>query len=182
MSSNAHHIVFANEKGGDQNNLILKKHHLALVQELENGNLASVIMNRKLEKLKNFDEIEDVPSPVKFKGVLRPYQKAGYNWLSFLHQYKFGGCLADDMGLGKTLQVIALLLRETELRKVPSLVIAPATLLENWRREIVRFAPVLSTTIHRGQGRSGFPKTLRTFDVVLTSYDTAMRDISTMCR
>ena len=82
------------------------------------------------------------------------------------------------MGLGKTVQVIVLLLREAELRRVPSLVIAPATLIENWRREIARFAPSLSISIHRGQSRSGFPKILRTHDVVVTSYETAMRDIS----
>jgi SNF2 family DNA or RNA helicase len=120
-----------------------------------------------------------VPQPPEdLAGTLYPYQQTGFEWLSRIADEGLGCILGDEMGLGKTVQVIALLLREAKLRKMPSLVIAPATLLENWRREIVRFAPSLSVSIHRGQGRSGFPKTIRTYDVVVTSYETAMRDVS----
>ena len=73
----------------------LKKHHLALVHDLENNNLAKVMLDRKLEKLKDFKEIDDYPMPAGFKGTLRPYQKSGFNWLQFLRKYNFGGCLAD---------------------------------------------------------------------------------------
>lgn len=123
-----------------------------------------------------------LPSLTESPGMLRanlyPYQQTGFEWLSRIADEGLGCILGDEMGLGKTVQVIALLLREATLRHEPSLVVAPATLLENWRREISRFAPSLSINIHRGQARTGFPKTLRTFDVVLTSYETGMRDIS----
>jgi SNF2 family DNA or RNA helicase len=116
--------------------------------------------------------------PQGLKATLYPYQQTGVDWLSRIADEGLGCILGDEMGLGKTVQVIALLLRETKLRHMPSLVIAPATLLENWRREIARFAPSLSISMHSGQERSGFPKTIRTFDVVITSYETAMRDVS----
>lgn len=83
---------------GYADQLILQKHHLALVQQLEADNLASAVMSRKLERLREFDEIESHTMPTHFRGTLRPYQKAGFDWMNFLNQYRFGGCLADDMG------------------------------------------------------------------------------------
>ena len=94
--------------------LSLRKHHVALVADLQSGNLATVLMSRKLEKLREFEAVEDQPLPATFRGELRPYQKAGYNWLHFVQEYHFGGCLADDMGLGKTVQTLALLLQRKE--------------------------------------------------------------------
>ena len=81
---------------------------------METNDLASVQMDRKLAKLKDFKEIDDHPMPENFKGELRPYQRAGFNWLQFLNTYNFGGCLADDMGLGKTVQTLAMLQSEKE--------------------------------------------------------------------
>ena len=86
-------------EGDDQ--MRLKRHHIGLVNELAEGELASITMSRKLEKLTDFEELAEEPMPVEFSGSLRPYQKAGYNWFHFLKNYHFGGCLADDMGLGK---------------------------------------------------------------------------------
>ena len=116
--------------------------------------------------------------PEGLVATLYPYQETGFDWLSRVSEEGIGCILGDEMGLGKTLQVIALLVREKHVRKTPSVVIAPATLLENWRRELARFAPGLTLCVHRGQGRTGFPKILRSFDVVITSYETATRDIS----
>lgn len=116
--------------------------------------------------------------PEGLQANLYPYQHTGFVWLCRIADEGLGCILGDQMGLGKTLQVIALLLRETGQRASPSLVIAPATLLENWRREITRFAPSLTISVHRGHLRSGFPKIIREFNVVITSYETAMRDIS----
>ena len=87
----------------------MRRHHIGLVNELAEGEMAHVTMNRKLQKLSDFETLEDVPMPQNFVGTLRPYQKAGYNWFHFLKDYHFGGCLADDMGLGKTIQTLALL-------------------------------------------------------------------------
>ena len=119
--------------------------------------------------------VESLPG---LQAKLHSYQLTGLRWLCRIADEGLGCILGDEMGLGKTLQVIALLLRESRQCRIPSLVITPATLLENWRREIVRFAPSLSINIHRGQYRSGFPSMLRNHDIVITSYDTAMRDIS----
>lgn len=116
--------------------------------------------------------------PTTFQATLYPYQADGVRWLNRIADEGLGCVLADEMGLGKTLQVIALLATETADARIPSLVIAPATLLENWRRELARFAPSLRALIHRGQGRTGFPSSLRAHDVVITTYDTAMRDLS----
>jgi SNF2 family DNA or RNA helicase len=80
------------------------------------------------------------------------------------------------MGLGKTIQVIALMLAEHSAGRSPALVIAPATLLENWRRELAQFAPSLSIVVHAGPGRAGIVSKLAEFDVVVTSYDIAVRD------
>ncbi len=91
-------FAFAEEK---DETLALRRHHLSLVADLQSNELATVTMGRKLEKLRDFAEVEDHPLPVGFRGELRPYQKAGYNWLRFVQDYHFGGCLADDMGLGK---------------------------------------------------------------------------------
>lgn len=124
------------------------------------------------------EHIPERPLPATFQATLYPYQADGVRWLNRIADEGLGCLLGDEMGLGKTLQVIALLAGETAGARVPSLVIAPATLLENWRRELFRFAPTLRALIHRGQGRTGFPSSLRTYDVVLTTYDTAMRDLA----
>jgi SNF2 family DNA or RNA helicase len=107
---------------------------------------------------------------------LYPYQVDGVGFLQVIAQQEIGCILADEMGLGKTLQVIALLLSEKNRGCTPSLVVAPATIVENWRREIAQFAPSLSVHVHAGQGRPGIAERLIPFDVVVTSFDTAIRD------
>jgi len=120
-------------------------------------------------------ESNEIQTPL-FEGTLYPYQKDGFRWLNLIAEEHIGGILADEMGLGKTVQVIALFAREKARGERPFLVIAPATLLENWRREIAKFAPKLSAYIHRGPDRTGFPSYLREQDVVLVSYGTVIRD------
>jgi SNF2 family DNA or RNA helicase len=89
-----------------------------------------------------------------------------------------GGLLADEMGLGKTLQVIAAIADPIKTLGTPILVIAPGSLLENWIREFRKFAPQLQTLKHHGFDRTGRPADLANFDVVVTSYDTVIRDNS----
>lgn len=110
------------------------------------------------------------------KATLYEYQRIGVTFLRLVAEQGVGCILADEMGLGKTLQVIALLALEQDAGRGPSLIIAPSTVLENWRRELERFAPSLEVLIHAGGSRSGVPSILEAFDVVVTSYDTAVRD------
>ncbi len=116
--------------------------------------------------------------PKGFNGRLFPYQLDGFRWLSFMVQNGLGGIIADEMGLGKTVQVICVLLEASQSAKKPNLVIAPNTLLENWRRELLRFAPSLTVAIHSGSRRPGHPMELSSNDVILCSYDTAVADAS----
>ena len=105
--------------------------------------------------------------------ILRPYQKEGVYWLHFLQQNRLGGILADEMGLGKTLQILAYL----RTAKVPSLVVCPASLLFNWRREAERFAPELKVLSIDGSDRGSRFNLIPQHDVVLTSYPLLRRDI-----
>ncbi len=162
----------------DGQGLRLKKHHLALVQELETGSLARVSMDQKLTQLRDFQHIEETPLPVGFKGTLRPYQKAGYNWMQFLARYGFGGCLADDMGLGKTIQTLALLQSQKEQGFVnASLLILPTSLLYNWEKEAEKFAPDLKVFLYTGTYREKNIEQFEGYDVVITSYGIARLDI-----
>ncbi|MBJ6117678.1 DEAD/DEAH box helicase family protein [Pontibacter sp. BT310] len=161
--------LFAFSEGDEQ--LTLRKHHMALVNDLYNGNLATVTMSRKLEKLREFETIEDHPMPVGFKGELRPYQKAGYNWLQFVQNYKFGGCLADDMGLGKTVQTLAMLQhRKEQGAESATMLVMPTSLIYNWLHEAQKFTPDLRVLSYTGTYRNKDVAHFQEYDVVLTSY------------
>ena len=95
------------------------------------------------EKLKDPVIIKDTALSIKFKGILRPYQYQGFNWLNTLHSMGLGGCLADDMGLGKTIQVLAFLQKLIDKEAGPHLLIIPTSLLSNWANEIFKFSPRL---------------------------------------
>lgn len=171
-------FAFMEPNNDSANDLILKKHHIAVVEELEKGDLANVIMTRKLEKLKSFEEIEDFPLPQKFIGELRPYQKAGYNWLHFLNKFNFGGCLADDMGLGKTVQTLAMLQYQKEAGvKNASLLIMPTSLIYNWEMEAAKFTPDLKVFIYGGTNREKNVAQFQNYDLILTSYGITRIDI-----
>lgn len=132
------------------------------------------------DKFSGFKEIKHVPLPKELKGELRPYQKAGYDWLHFLKDFGFGGCLADEMGLGKTVQVLSLLLYEKEHNvKVPSLVIVPASLVFNWVNEIRKFTPSLNVYVHHGLERVRDSTKIweKNADIILTTYATLRNDI-----
>jgi len=171
---------FAEEGKADGSEISLRKHHLALVEELSNNNLAQVTLSRKLENLRGFEEIEDFPVPVSFKGILRPYQKAGFNWMKFLNSYNFGGCLADDMGLGKTVQTLAMLQAEKEDRNGASgtsLLVMPTSLIYNWEMEAQKFTPELKVLNYTGTQREKSTRKFADYDLVLTSYGIVRMDI-----
>ena len=116
--------------------------------------------------------------PKGFTGKLYDYQKDGFHWLSFMVRNNLGVIIADEMGLGKTVQVICLLLELKAQNKSPHLVVAPATLLENWRRELLKFAPDLKVLIHCGSRRTGYSGVLAEQDIIICSYDTVVADIA----
>ncbi|HET7579465.1 MAG TPA: SNF2-related protein [Bacillales bacterium] len=120
--------------------------------------------------------------PARFKGALRPYQKRGFAWLDEQRKKGVGVCLADDMGLGKTIQAIVYLLAGKKgSGAVPYLIVCPTSLIENWKRELHRFAPTLEIYSHHGSTRlkgEDFEKQIPAFDVVITSYNLATRDHS----
>ena len=97
---------------------------------------------------------EPVETGEGFHGVLRPYQESGLGWLVGMRRLGLGALLADDMGLGKTVQLIAYLLERSDQADSPALIVCPASVLGNWRRELGRFAPDLSVHLHHGPDRT----------------------------
>lgn len=134
------------------------------------------------QRLRASRGIEPVEPPKGLKAELRPYQKEGLSWLQFLHQHELGGVLADDMGLGKTVQTLAHLLVEKESGRMdrPCLVIAPTSLMFNWRREAKRFAPKLKVLTLHGQDRKTRFKKISKHDLVLTTYPLLPRDFEVL--
>lgn len=107
--------------------------------------------------------------PKTLNAQLRDYQEEGFEWLSKVTSWGAGVCLADDMGLGKTLQTIALLLEQGS--KGPSLVVAPASVVPNWRNELRRFAPTLNVIVLNQSGnRTADIEKAQAGDVVVTTY------------
>ena len=125
-----------------------------------------------LEKIKDFQGIAAVPVPVGLRAELRPYQQSGLNWLQFLREYGFQGILADDMGLGKTLQTLAHLLVEKQSGRLnaPALVVAPTSVLSNWKHESQRFSPELKVLVLHGPQRKDLFAEIHHYDLVITSY------------
>lgn len=116
--------------------------------------------------------------PVGIKATLYEYQKIGFNWMKNMLQASQGCILGDEMGLGKTLQVITVFEDLKKQGNVPMLVVAPVSLLENWKRECGRFAPDLDVFVHHGSKRTGRAIELSRHDVVVISYNTAVSDLS----
>ncbi len=139
---------------------------------------------RRAEALKNLERLEPAPIPPTFAATLRPYQQIGAAWLWHLHRHELGGILADEMGLGKTAQALALLsaiaAATPEKKRRPSLVVCPASLVENWRREAARFAPTLRVFVHHGAQRLASAEAASAHDLLITSYGTLTRDAETL--
>lgn len=117
-------------------------------------------------------------TPVLLKAELYPYQKQGYQWMRFIAREHCGCILGDEMGLGKTLQIITLITDLKQNRQGMSLIIAPVSLLENWRREFEKFTSGLRVFVHHGPKRTGLYTDLLDYDAVIISYNTACSDQS----
>ena len=130
------------------------------------------------QKLRDFSGIQSVALPQGLNAELRHYQLDGLNWLQFLREYRFNGILADDMGLGKTLQALAHLLVEKQAGRLqqPCLIVAPTSLMGNWRREANRFTPDLRVLVVHGSDRQRHFASFADYDLILTTYPLILRD------
>ena len=140
-----------------------------------------------LARLNQQQHFMPLAEPSDFIGELRPYQRRGIGWLAYLRSLGIGACLADDMGLGKTVQSIALLLHVRAARKEhgTALLICPTSVVANWRREVERFAPTLRALVHHGGTRligDDFLQQAATYDLIITGYGTARRDVEFLTR
>ena len=138
----------------------------------------SAILQELIQTLHGIDRLPVVAPPQGLQARLRDYQSRGLSWLQFLRSHDLGGVLADDMGLGKTVQTLAHILLEKEQGRLdrPALVVAPTSLMVNWRREAHQFAPELRVLLlHGPKRRAHFPAIPR-HDLVLTSYPLLARD------
>ena len=134
-------------------------------------------------KLSNFAGIEKIPQPAGIQAQLREYQTTGFHWMQFLARHELHGILADDMGLGKTLQTITHILAEKDSGRSqgkPVLVVAPTSVVPNWRAEAQRFAPSLRILMLDGPHRKKYFRSIPYADLVLTSYALVQRDIDAL--
>jgi non-specific serine/threonine protein kinase len=124
-----------------------------------------------------------VPAPLDLQNILRPYQVAGFQWLSYLNDVGWGGILADDMGLGKTVQALAMLEKYKQTSgALKAIVICPTTLIYNWQNEVKKFTPSLSYHIHHGNTRSRELAELEKHNIIITTYGTLRSDINLLLK
>ena len=141
-------------------------------------------LSEMMAKLNDKSQLEPVSDLTGFQGTLREYQKRGVSWLRYLEELGLSGCLADDMGMGKSVQVIARLVQEREHADnqtvLPTLLIAPTSVVGNWQKEIEKFAPQLRSLIHHGSQRlqdtKEFKSIVQNYDVVITSFTLVRKD------
>jgi non-specific serine/threonine protein kinase len=154
-------------------------------------------LHEALKGLRGPEGLASVDPGAALNGTLRPYQQVGMRWLYLLSKLGLGGCLADDMGLGKTIQLLALLLvlrspttegaalkggaTTSNTERLPSLLVAPASLLANWAAELARFAPSLKALVAHPSAipasdlKALAPDRLGDVDLVITSYGSLLR-------
>lgn len=152
----------------------------AIAEELQAGFAPPETWSQRSAAIRNLSKLQPAPIREELNQRLRIYQQVGVAWLWHIHQHSLGGLLADEMGLGKTVQALAFMeaLRQHRPDDGPCVVICPASLVENWRREARRFTPGLKVLAHHGQNRFTEQDYLRRFDLVITSYGTLARDIA----
>ena len=179
--------VLAGLGTGERDHLRFSRCQTALLDALlaaEPAASCDEVFERARGRLRAFEGVAPAEAPQGFCGQLREYQRDGLGWIHFLREFGFGGCLADDMGLGKTVQVLALLESRRQLREqsggqdrpAPSLVVAPRSLIFNWKQEAARFTPKLRVLDHTGAGRAKVNGGFDQYDLVLTTYGTLRRD------
>lgn len=162
--------------------LQLNQFHVTMIDELYNeidNNEPLLALHDKIRRLHQFDGLPSVKPPKNIKATLRNYQVTGFEWLCFLDEYGWGGCLADDMGLGKTLQMLTFLQHKVNNSdSFTALVVVPTSLLFNWENEIAKFAPDMKYLVHSGLTRKREVDHFSDYNIVITSYGVLRRDVS----
>lgn len=174
------------QKGKNNNTLRFSMSHALLIDQMLHD-AADVSVDRNFaairKKISSFSGIKPKDPPCNFRGTLRSYQKDAMGWFSFLDQLGFGGILADDMGLGKTVQVLAWLLEKLkDDSELPSLVVAPTSLVFNWQAEAEKFTPDLKIVPYLGANRNESLETCQDGDILLTTYGIVRRDIAALSK
>jgi non-specific serine/threonine protein kinase len=163
--------------------LRLKKYHFSALDELladVDEEALQLELEEKKERLTEIitNDYSVLAPPPELKATLRPYQQAGFQWLTFLNEAGWGGILADDMGLGKTVQTLAYLqYYKNQNEDARFLVVCPTTLMYNWENEIRKFTPDLTHLIHHGPKRTASAKPFNSYDIIITTYGTMRSDI-----
>ena len=144
--------------------------------------MASQTSEKKIINInKFFSKNKNIIIPDNIGKVLRSYQREGLIWLEQMYQSNLGACLADDMGLGKTVQAISLLRLHSDIKsKYPKLIIAPKSLIYNWKNEIEKFAPELCVVIYHGDKRKKLYNKININTVILSTFGTVLNDIETL--
>ncbi|MFO7656404.1 MAG: DEAD/DEAH box helicase [Bacteroidales bacterium] len=184
--------------------IALEKQHYILLQEGLKGLKDSYA--RKLKKWFDDKPAGQPAIPDSIQAQLRPYQAEGFGWMIKLYENGFGGCLADDMGLGKTLQTLTLLVKVIQeenlkdygpavstfdrqltifdmmdksklMKSKPSLVVVPTSLIYNWMKEVIKFAPQLKISYYGGQNRKPLQYYYNEYEIIITSYGIIRNDI-----
>lgn len=174
-------IKLGSVNGGNQ--IRLKKFHFTAIESLSDEISESQVISELAEKRARlinyeFDEGQTFPIPENVHATLRPYQEAGFKWMSFLSEIGWGGILADDMGLGKTLQTLTFLQHYQNLNpKAIYLVACPTTLIYNWESEIKKFTPDIKYAIHHGVQRKNKLQDFEGINLIITTYGTLRSDI-----
>jgi len=179
--------------GQERNGRIrFRSHQALLLESLLNREAEKTFLQtdqgfrQLLDRLRSAGEVREEPEPPGFQGKLRPYQRQGLGWMKYLQRLGLGGCLADDMGLGKTVQVLALFQerkhRLPQQERLPHLVVVPKSLVFNWQEEATRFAPELNVCPFIGPQRKKLLEQLDRFDLVLTTYQTMLRDVELLVK
>lgn len=137
------------------------------------------------ERLSDFKGIPKTRLPSGVQAQLRPYQQEGFDFLCHLTRLKLGGVLADDMGLGKTLQTLCWIAYQLEgdkrKKRSPALVICPASVLHNWRREAEQFVPRLKVLVlESGLARHSLRRKIPQHDLIVTNYALLRRDLDAL--
>lgn len=185
----------------DKNEIVINDKHLLLPESFSDSINDIVIENGKFRirqknlfqtlrllyesenKISDFYSTEAVKIDIPEENlkIAYPYQLDGIKWLKFLWENKIGGCLADDMGLGKTFQIISFLEDKTVRAKVTQiLIIVPKTLITNWMKEFRKFSCSYNVGVYHGDKRNNIK--LENFQVIITTYGTAYKDIDKLTK